>query len=149
MKNTLKKLSSKKGTLKNTLKKITPIKVTSKDDSKKSKVSQVVSKNTFYYLDVIRELPAFYKIETDLSLKQLQSFLRKEAKKEATNLNVNESYFYNGECENPDYFTFDVSMNKSILQFSISTFLSKTRSETRLTDKLDFIAEKINKKDLK
>jgi hypothetical protein len=149
LKNTLKKLSSKKGTLKNTLKKITSIKVTSKDDSKKSKVSEVVSKNTFYYLDVIRELPAFYKIETDLSLKQLQSFLRKEAKKEATNLNVNESYFYNGECENPDYFTFDVSMNKSILKFSISTFLSKTRSETRLTNKLDFIETKINKKDLK
>jgi hypothetical protein len=149
LKTNLKKPSSKKGTLKKITKKVTPIKITSKDDSKKSKSPKVVSKNTFYYLDVIRESPAFYKIETDLSLNKLQSFLRKEAKKEAINLNVKESYFYNGECENPDYFTFDVSMNKSILQFSIPTFLSKVRSETRLTDKLDFISEKISQKDLK
>ena len=144
MKNTLKKLSSKKSTIKNTLKKVTPIKTTSKKLQQ-----QNVTKNTFYYLDVIRELPAFYKIETDLSLKKLRSFLMKEAKKEAVNLNVKDSYFYNGECENPDYFTFDVLMNKSNLQFSIPTFLSKVRSEMRLTDKLDFIETKINSKDLK
>jgi len=144
LKNTLKKLSSKKSTIKNTLKKVTPIKTTSKKLQQ-----QNVTKNTFYYLDVIRELPAFYKIETDLSLKKLRSFLMKEAKKEAVNLNVKDSYFYNGECENPDYFTFDVLMNKSNLQFSIPTFLSKVRSEMRLTDKLDFIETKINSKDLK
>ena len=144
MKNTLKKLSSKKGTIKNTLKKVTPIKTTSKKTQQ-----QNITKNTFYYLDVIRELPAFYKIETNLSLKQLRSFLMKEAKKEAVNLNVTDSYFYNGECENPDYFTFDVLMNKSNLQFSIPTFLSKVRSEMRLTDKLDFIETKINSEDLK
>lgn len=144
MKNTLKKLSSKKSNLKNTLKKVTPIKST----SKKTTTTKVLTKNTFYYLDVIRELPAFYKIETDLSLKQLRSFLKKEAKKEAVNLNVNDSYFYNGECENPDYFTFDVLINKSNLQFSIPTFLSKIRSEMRLTDKLDFIETKINSRDL-
>jgi hypothetical protein len=143
LKNTLKKLSSKKGTLKNTLKKVTPIKTTSKKLQQ-----QNVTKNTFYYLDVIRELPAFYKIETDLSLKQLRSFLKKEAKKEAVNLNVTDSYFYNGECENPDYFTFNVLMNKTNFQFSIPTFLSKIRSEMRLTDKLDFIETKINSKDL-
>ena len=145
MKNTLKKLSSKKGTLKNTLKKVTPIKTT----SKKTITTKILTKNTFYYLDVIRELPTFYKIETDLSLKQLRSFLKKEAKKEAVNLNVTDSYFYNGECENPDYFTFDVLMNKTNFQFSIPTFLSKIRSEMRLTDKLDFIETKINSKDLK
>ena len=144
MKNTLKKLSSKKGTIKNTLKKVTPIKTTSKKTQQ-----QNITKNTFYYLDVIRELPAFYKIETNLSLKQLRSFLMKEAKKEAVNLNVTDSYFYNGECENPDYFTFDVLMNKSNLQFSIPTFLSKVRSEMRLTDKLDFIETKISSEDLK
>jgi hypothetical protein len=144
LKNTLKKLSSKKSNLKNTLKKVTPIKST----SKKTTTTKVLTKNTFYYLDVIRELPAFYKIETDLSLKQLRSFLKKEAKKEAVNLNVNDSYFYNGECENPDYFTFDVLINKSNLQFSIPTFLSKIRSEMRLTDKLDFIETKINSRDL-
>ena len=144
MKNTLKKLSSKKSTIKNTLKKVTPIKTTSKKLQQ-----QNVTKNTFYYLDVIRELPAFYKIETDLSLKKLRSFLMKEAKKEAVNLNVKDSYFYNGECENPDYFTFDILMNKSNFQFSIPTFLSKVRSEMRLTDKLDFIETKINSKDLK
>jgi len=144
LKNTLKKLSSKKGTIKNTLKKVTPIKTTSKKTQQ-----QNITKNTFYYLDVIRELPAFYKIETNLSLKQLRSFLMKEAKKEAVNLNVTDSYFYNGECENPDYFTFDVLMNKSNLQFSIPTFLSKVRSEMRLTDKLDFIETKINSEDLK
>ena len=145
MKNTLKKLSSKKSTIKNTLKKVTPIKTT----SKKTTTTKVSTKNTFYYLDVIRELPAFYKIETNLSLKQLRSFLMKEAKKEAVNLNVTDSYFYNGECENPDYFTFDVLMNKSNLQFSIPTFLSKVRSEMRLTDKLDFIETKISSEDLK
>jgi hypothetical protein len=144
LKNTLKKLSSKKGTIKNTLKKVTPIKTTSKKTQQ-----QNITKNTFYYLDVIRELPAFYKIETNLSLKQLRSFLMKEAKKEAVNLNVTDSYFYNGECENPDYFTFDVLMNKSNLQFSIPTFLSKVRSEMRLTDKLDFIETKISSEDLK
>ena len=145
MKNTLKKLSSKKSTIKNTLKKVTPIKTT----SKKTTTTKVSTKNTFYYLDVIRELPAFYKIETNLSLKQLRSFLMKEAKKEAVNLNVTDSYFYNGECENPDYFTFDVLMNKLNLQFSIPTFLSKVRSEMRLTDKLDFIETKISSEDLK
>jgi hypothetical protein len=116
------------------------------DDLKKE--DKTMKKNTFYYLDVIRELPVFYKIETHLSLKSLRSLLKKKAKIEANRLGIKESYFSEGHCENPDYFTFDLNAGNFNYVFSLQTFLSKFRSEARLTSQLAFINMEINKEDL-